>query len=85
MATTQKPTANTNGRAVRSSSTEEDEENIFTFIPNLIGTNSPTRLCKTPLTRNSRLLSHRPRYRIPLLHAPAPAHLLAPLQRILSS
>ena len=72
--------ANGNGVAVRSAKTapeEEEKENIFMFYPNLIGM---FRLwTAVPHLTGPRLLPRRPRHSLPLLHAPPPAHMLAPL------
>jgi hypothetical protein len=85
MSTAQKPLANGNGSAVRPSRVveeEEDEENIFVFIPNLIGARSLPLFAffrRSPLTPMSRLLPHRACYRVSLLHAPPPSYLYPPV------
>ena len=82
------PDRGTNGRI------EEDEndlddgrdnaENIFVFWPNLIGMSLETYMaCFTAHT--ARLLSHRPRIGLALLHASPPANLLRIVYGVVSS
>jgi hypothetical protein len=64
----------------------EETENIFLFIPNLIGQEKSPQ-CPSgvkQLTLRNRILSNRPRPRIPLLHAPPPSNLLRPILHIMS-
>ncbi|KAK0929896.1 phosphatidylinositol synthase 1 (CDP-alcohol phosphatidyltransferase1) [Friedmanniomyces endolithicus] len=61
---------------VEDTSKEQTDENIFLFVPNLIGisTTSPLHPPPTSLPANHhlRLRPHNPLHRLPLLHAPAP-------------
>ena len=73
--------ANGNGHIVGAKQ-QEPEENIFMFIPNLIG-RSHLRHETTNLSAYiDRLCTHRPGHRIPLLHASASANMRRPLHRI---
>ena len=61
----------------------QNQENIFLFIPNLIGKLYPT--IGVHLSDPSRLHSHCPRHLLPLLHAASPAHVLLSVQSIVYS
>ena len=66
---------------------EEPEENVFLFVPNLIGkmntTEEDLKIFSLPFcivdTRSFRLLSNRSSYRVALLYAPPSAHLFSAL------
>jgi hypothetical protein len=76
--------AKLNGTITRAEKTTYKQENIFVFIPNLIG--RLLYLCLRSLrslTWDLRLLTHLSRHSIPLLHAPPSANLLRPVQHIL--
>lgn len=63
----------------------ELSENIFLFYPNLIGM-LITMISDKPTWSSLmlfRLLTHRPRYRVSLLHAPTSPNVLWPLQYLL--
>src|ERR1051326_8810254 len=84
--------ANGNGNihGVRETSTStETEENIFLFIPNLIGIPSSSVLTflRHPLTSaaSHRLRTRYSRHRISILHAPPPPHMFCTLQCIMYS
>lgn len=89
MSTAEKHLANGNGSLQPASGQPEEEENIFMFIPNQIGklVAHPTRKKPRADIRlpRCRLLPHRPRRRLPILHAATSAYLFASLQRILSA
>ena len=59
----------------------QEQENIFLFVPNLIGTDSP-RPDSSP-SDTSRLCPHRAGHLLPLLHASPPAHVLLSVQPVL--
>jgi hypothetical protein len=61
----------------------QKQENIFLFIPNLIGKPSPA--VEVHQSDPFRLRSHFPRHILPLLHATAPAHVLLLVQSIMHS
>lgn len=71
-------------KRARSATRVEPEENVFLFAPNLIGKSgrcevtaaAVTQLVDSSLTR---ILPNRPGYRVPLLYAPPPTHLLPSL------
>lgn len=78
----------------RSKAAEDDEpkENIFLFYPNIIGMclrsySLNPQLCEGSFTDNFVLRIHpyRACHRVPLLHAPPPSHMFAPLHRVLSA
>ena len=77
--------ANGNGAAVRSRQPpqeEGEEENIFLFIPNLIGM-VPRFIAFSPADHFHRLRSCCPRRHISLLHAASPPHMHSRIQHIL--
>ena len=80
MASTQQP-INGNGAAVRGAHKEEDEENIFLFVPNLIG-RSFLLLSMIHVLTDNRIWPCRPCPGFSLLHAPPPTHMHTPLHRI---
>lgn len=51
------------------------KENIFLFVPNLIGMFAGLLYNDLVLTRESRLYQNYPRHNLPLLHAPPPSSL----------
>lgn len=60
------------------------KENIFIFIPNLIGKLQPNS-SKSPTTKpHVRIFTDRTSHSIPILHAPSSTNLFPPLQHILS-
>ena len=77
--------AKLNGTITRAEKTTYKQENIFVFIPNLIG--RLLYLClqslERSLTWDLRLLTRLSRHSVPLLHAPPSANLLRPVQHIL--
>lgn len=87
---------NTNGHAMNGypkgpeqdlvEESEKTQENIFLFVPNLIGMRCPHTLqvrTHADTVHWYRLHPHRPRPRISVLHATAPAPLQLPLLRLL--
>ena len=62
----------------------EKEENIFLFVPNVIGRSKPRAPYFTKADHtSSRLLPNHPGHRLPLLHAPPPPNMLPPLLDLL--
>jgi hypothetical protein len=73
----------TNGTVDKVGDSIEKKENIFLFIPNIIG-QSRERSTTRQLTHfRLRLLAHRPRPCLALLHATPPPNMLPPLLDIL--
>ena len=69
--------------SAQSSSASNTNENIFLFVPNLIGIIARL-LCKDLiLTREPRLHQNYSRHNLPLLHAPAPSPLQLHLHSLL--
>ena len=78
----------------RSKAAKDDEpkENIFLFYPNIIGMclrfySFDCNFVRFLFTDSSalRILPHRACHRVPLLHAPPPSYMFAPLHRLLSA
>jgi hypothetical protein len=67
----------------QSSSAKDRRENVFLFVPNLIGISEITLHAASILTSDTRLHPNHPRHNIPLFHAPPPPPLQLHLRNIL--
>jgi hypothetical protein len=61
----------------------QEQENIFLFIPNIIGKHFSAVGAEQTVSDSIRLHPHCPRHLIPLLHASTPANMLSSLQPFL--
>jgi hypothetical protein len=74
----------TNGTVGKVGASIQKKENIFLFIPNIIGQSRGSVLVSSPAHHFcARLLARRPRHRLALLHASPPPNMLPPLLDIL--
>jgi hypothetical protein len=77
--------ANMNGTVGKIENRVEKEENIFLFIPNVIGRSRAIVLLTHPAHIRSRVFSDHSCHCLAILHAAPSANLLTPLLNILPS